>query len=383
MSKRIEVSVTPTVISWARENAGYSIEEATKSFRQIVNWENGKSLPTYHELEIMAKKFECSLVVFFLSEPPNVEPIKNSFRTLPTKEKNNLSVQIVKMLKRAKFFQYNIEELLKSQDIKKSSLIDKIIANKNNIADTAIKLRKVINVPIEDQVRWNNHETALKKWIEKIEEHGVFVFKDSFRDNDYSGFCLYDENYPIIYINNSNDKRRQIFTLFHEIAHLLFRTGGIDKTRDLSFLKTLEDNHVEVLCNKFAAEFLVPAKHFKDNFFNINHIDDDSILEIAKHYSVSRYVVLRRCFDLGKIGKSFYDEKTSEYNKQEGSQVPDELKGMKPYALQKNYHSDYYLNILFQSYYEHKIDDIQLSQYLISVGDVDKFRQLYMPRLSI
>jgi len=42
----------------------------------------------------------------------------------------------------------------------------------------------------------------------------VFVFKDAFRAEDYCGFSLFDPVFPLIYVNNSMPKSRQIFTLF-------------------------------------------------------------------------------------------------------------------------------------------------------------------------
>ncbi|MCP4567564.1 MAG: ImmA/IrrE family metallo-endopeptidase [FCB group bacterium] len=71
----------------------------------------------------------------------------------------------------------------------------------------------------------------------------------------FSGFCLYDETFPVIYINNSQPATRQIFTLFHELAHLLLRTGGIDTPND-EYIQHLqgEAKQIEISCNQFAAE---------------------------------------------------------------------------------------------------------------------------------
>lgn len=43
---------------------------------------------------------------------------------------------------------------------------------------------------------------------------------------------IYDKVFPLIIVNNSMAKTRQIFTLFHELGHLLFETSGIDKLKD-------------------------------------------------------------------------------------------------------------------------------------------------------
>ncbi len=75
---------------------------------------------------------------------------------------------------------------------------------------------------------WRNIDEALKEWRQAIYRVGIFVFKDAFREERFSGFSLYDDVFPIIYVNNSAAKPRQIFTLFHELGHLLFHTSGID-----------------------------------------------------------------------------------------------------------------------------------------------------------
>ena len=44
-----------------------------------------------------------------------------------------------------------------------------------------------------------------------------------------AGFSLYDAEFPVIYVNNSNpNERGRYFTLFHELGHLLYRTSGVD-----------------------------------------------------------------------------------------------------------------------------------------------------------
>ncbi len=67
---------------------------------------------------------------------------------------------------------------------------------------------------------------ALKQWRQAVEDCGVFVFKAAFKQKDISGFCLMDESLPVIYLNNSTTKTRQIFSLLHELAHLLLSING-------------------------------------------------------------------------------------------------------------------------------------------------------------
>ena len=67
---REQIPVTPAVITWARERAGFSIIEASEDFRKIEAWEAGESFPTYPQLEQLAKKFKLPIAVFFFPAPP-------------------------------------------------------------------------------------------------------------------------------------------------------------------------------------------------------------------------------------------------------------------------------------------------------------------------
>ena len=77
--------------------------------------------------------------------------------------------------------------------------------------------------------QWRKDDTALTAWRSAFYRVGVTVFKDAFGADEFCGFSLYDEEFPVIYVNNSNAKTRQTFTLFHELAHLLQSTSGVDR----------------------------------------------------------------------------------------------------------------------------------------------------------
>lgn len=73
--------ITPAVVQWARERAGYSLEDASLIFKKIATWEAGEALPSYAQLEDMADKFKTPVAVFFRHYPQS----SNLFvRFLPT-----------------------------------------------------------------------------------------------------------------------------------------------------------------------------------------------------------------------------------------------------------------------------------------------------------
>ncbi|MGK7889424.1 MAG: multiprotein-bridging factor 1 family protein [Leptolyngbyaceae cyanobacterium] len=69
------VGIQPKILVWARETAGYSLEEVAQKLKRdladIADWETGKSAPTYAQLEKLAYElYKCPLAIFFFPEPP-------------------------------------------------------------------------------------------------------------------------------------------------------------------------------------------------------------------------------------------------------------------------------------------------------------------------
>ena len=62
----------------------------------------------------MAEEFRIPVAVFFFPEPPNVPPIRETFRTLPDTEFEQLPRRIRYLLRKAKAFQIGSTNLAKA-----------------------------------------------------------------------------------------------------------------------------------------------------------------------------------------------------------------------------------------------------------------------------
>ena len=263
-----KIPVNKDVIAWARERAGLSQEEAAQKFPKIAAWEAGTALPTYPQLKSMAEEFRIPIAVFFFPEPPNVPPIEETFRTLPDAEFARFRAASSYCSGRQRRFSSAYTSLPKGATRPNGSSRANVEFTARMSVDTmAARVRDYLGLSLEQQAAWRDADEALKEWRQALYRVGIFVFKDAFRDESFSGFSLYDDVFPIIYVNNSAAKTRQIFTLFHELAHLLFHTSGIDPLDD-QYVERLPERpqHIEVLCNRFAAQFLVPEKAFEAAF---------------------------------------------------------------------------------------------------------------------
>ena len=203
----------------------------------------------------------------------------------------------------------------------------------------------------------------MARWRERVEAIGVFVFKRSFKQQGVSGFCLIDPQFPIICVNNSTAKTRQIFTIFHELAHILVRSSGITKTDNI-YISSLssEERSIEVFCNAFAGEFLVPSSDF-DLRFDRQQPVEDSTTELARYYNVSREVVLRKLLDRGIVSQEHYEEMAQRWI-EEFEESRKSGRGGDYYATQAAYLGDRYLNLVFSHYNEGNVSLQELASYL-------------------
>ncbi|GAG84899.1 unnamed protein product, partial [marine sediment metagenome] len=244
----------------------------------------------------------------------------------------------------------------------------------------AVELRKFLNINLEKQVRWANEEEAFNNWRKILQDFGIFIFKDAFKNDEISGFCLYDLEFPIIYINNSHPKTRQIFTLFHEIGHLLMKTSGIDKEKD-DFIDRLSqtDKSVELFCNKLAGEFLVPEKDFISKIIQLKTIDEESISKFANYYKVSREVILRKLLIHGYINNDIYNDYSLKWIEQAKFAKKKHIRKVNYYNIQIAYLGDYYLDLVFDKYYKNQINISDVADFLnTKVGNIPEFEERFI-----
>ncbi|HEC02207.1 MAG TPA: ImmA/IrrE family metallo-endopeptidase [Phycisphaerales bacterium] len=367
-----QLPVNPDILQWARETSGLGIDAVVTKLKRkritsetVTSWEEGTSSPTYVQLERLAYEvYKRPLALFFFPEPPEEDTPAESFRTLPQEEVSLLEPRLLYLVRQAKVMQENLRELFDGVNPAEKQVCSEIaIRSSDTISHVAKAVRAYFGAGLNKQYELTTNEKALKYWRTVLERHGVFVFKDAFRDEDCSGFCLYDDIFPVIYVNNSQPKIRQIFTLFHELAHLLFKTGGVDLRHD-DFIQGMSGSNrrIEVFCNKFAGEFLVPTDDVRPQLSG-RTIDDSLVARLARKYSVSREVILRKCLDLKHISRPFYETKVREWNEDRltrGKPRP----GGNPYYTKGVYLGSHYIETAFGKYYQGAISKPQLADYL-------------------
>jgi Zn-dependent peptidase ImmA (M78 family) len=362
------IPINPEVLTWARRTAGYKIEDlvANKQFAKIAKWESGEESPTYSQLEKLAEKFHRPIVVFFFPEPPPEEPVEKALRAVSEDSVENLNPVIHYLFRKAKVFQLSLAELFEGQEeIQKQRLSWLTQAGVIESASFAERIRSILEVSIEEQQSWQGSDDAFKEWRRRLALRGVFVFKDAFKNTEVSGFCVYDDLFPIIFINNSHPKNRQIFTLFHELCHLLLKQSFLDIATEQSWLANqVHLGKEESLCNSLASEILVPVEHLISQVGS-RFVDESLVDQLADSYHVSREVIARKLLDQGLVSRRSYEEMIHEWYsmRKRPSSETDKSSG-NYYNTKSSYLGDSYISVVLRNYYQGRIDVVQASDYL-------------------
>lgn len=354
--------INPIVVEWARKRAGFSLEDASRSFKKIADWESGEASPSYPQLEQMADKFKCPVAVFFFPNPPELPSVEQSFRTLSAEDFATIPRTVRAFLRKGQAMQINLAELNDGKNQAPRLITrDLQFSTGTSLDEIAATVRSYLGISVEVQVSWKNVEQALEAWREAFAQVGVFVFKDAFHTRGYFGFCLYDEEFPVVYVNNSTVKTRQIFTLFHELGHLLFHTSGVDIIDD-QYIQHLGSNEkkIEIICNGLAAKVLVPDE-ILDQMLKGATAGRETAARLADHFCVSREVIYRKMLDRGLIPEGEYTNAAKDW----ASQIKPVAEGSgNYYNSQFAYLGSRYIDLAFTRYYQRRFDEVQLAEYL-------------------
>jgi Zn-dependent peptidase ImmA (M78 family) len=292
---RIEVNINPDILKWAREEAGFDAAEIAVKVKMPVdrykNWEKkGLNIPL-GKLQSLAGQYKRQLAVFFLPKVPDKINKPKDFRNLSAKQ-SKLSKEVLMVMRDVTYFRQTALEL-QGETYWKNQYnwlkdVENIKQDNNALANW---LREKLNISIDDQLKWKSDNEAFRTWRQAVENQlGILIFQFSMPLNEVHGFCFTDNLPYAIVVNSKHHYTSRLFTIFHELAHIIRHHSGICIVDNVD-----EKQHEEFSCNSFAGNFLVPQN---------NLIVTDNLSEIqtyANKLRISREVYLRRLKDENKI----------------------------------------------------------------------------------
>lgn len=394
MSKAVALpGVQPMLLKWARETAHLTVEDVALSFKKqpedIAAWEAGNAGPTYAQLEKLAYElYKRPLASFFLPAPPPEKPPEADFRALPDADLRQLQRSTVLLIRKARAYQSSLEELFASRSPVANPIWQKVALDPAKpVGPQAQAVRAALAVPDVGAPAWGggDGDAALKTWRKAIEAAGVFVFKDTFKQKEISGFCLEHPELPVVMINNSTTKTRQIFSLLHEMAHILLGRQAISTFSDepLGRLPPGEQK-IERFCNRVAAEVLVPRADFVAYTSGLGGGVEDWPIErfamIAERYRVSREVILRMFRDADRVSQDFYEARKAEWD---GQKAGKSKSGGDHYNTKGVYISERLMSEVLMRYGRRQIDVAEAADFMgVKAKHIDEFENRYLAGLA-
>jgi Zn-dependent peptidase ImmA (M78 family) len=305
------VSVNSDVLRWAVNRSGRTFATLQRKFPKIREWEKGESQPTLRQLESLAKATLTPFGFFFLPTPPEERLPIPHFRTLGDQPLIRASANLLDTIQIMQRRQAWMREFLIDQGQDRLLFVGS--AGRDQSAhEVATRIRHTVGFDEDWAVHQPSWTDALRVLRGAIETAGILVMvngivgnntRRKLDPNDFRGFVLVDEYAPLLFVNGSDGKAAQMFTLAHELAHVFFGSSAAFDLRELQ----PANEPTELACNRVAAEFLIPERELHRIWPSIR-TDPEPFQTVASHFKVSVLVAARRALDLRLIPKAEFLE---------------------------------------------------------------------------
>nr|VFJ95715.1 MAG: protein of unknown function (DUF955) [Candidatus Kentron sp. H]VFJ96554.1 MAG: protein of unknown function (DUF955) [Candidatus Kentron sp. H]VFK02462.1 MAG: protein of unknown function (DUF955) [Candidatus Kentron sp. H] len=321
-------NVNPKILIWARETAGFSVEQAagklqfrdTKAItatQKLSAYESGKP-PSRALLAKMAKQYRRPLLVFYMPSPPRKAHRGEDYRTLPS-DIDPAEEAIVDALVRGIKVRQGIlkEALLSEGDAEKLPFIGAYSMDRG-VAGLAREISSTAGFDLGEYRAAATQNDAFKYLRARMEGLGIFTllagnlgsYHTNLSPSVFRGFALSDEIAPFVVINDQDAKTAQCFTLLHEAAHLWLGATGISGGTG--------GRKIERFCNDVASEILLPDSDMPRDLPVPGTSDNQrlmaSIDAFASRRKISPGMVAYRLLRRGIIERSSFETLTAMFH---------------------------------------------------------------------
>ncbi len=312
----MRVAVNPVMLQWARERSRLPAETFYSRFPQLDRWEREESKPTLKQLEKYARATLTPIGYFFLPEPLIEKLPIPDFRTMANRALAQPSPNLLETVYLCQQRQAWYREYAQSHGLRPLQFVGSLNAQ-SPVEESARAMSKALNFDLDARRDCRTWEEALRTFIAQAEVVGVLVMNsgvvlnNNYRHLDpeeFRGFALADRLAPAVFINGSDSKAAQMFTLAHELAHLWIGESALSNAE----ASDMDGQAVERWCNRVAAELLAPLAIFRAEI-RIGEPLNETMARLARRFKVSTLVVLRRLLDAGHLTReSFWQEYRAE-----------------------------------------------------------------------
>lgn len=321
-------NINPAILTWARETAGLSLDEAaeriglstsqqTSASEKLEALERGDKKPTRTQLIRMASIYRRPLTAFYMSDRPRPGDRGEDFRTLAGPVSKQEAALLDALLRDIRARQDMVRSILEDEDdVRRLDFVGSLAVD-NRITDVAEHIRGALGIKDPEAFRRYNSPNALFEDLRaRTETLGVFVLlignlgshHTNISERVFRGFAIADEIAPFIVINDQDARTARSFTLIHELVHIFVGSSGVSAAPATGQAET-PIARVERFCNDVAGEVLLPTAGLPEVGPIVNTEDAADIIgEVAENQNVSAPMVAYRFWRTGRISEEIYRE---------------------------------------------------------------------------
>lgn len=367
------IDVASGVLTWARESIGLPLEVAAKRLgikpATLAAMEEGSRPIALAKVRQMAKLYDRPLIAFFLPGPPHEEELLPDFRVIHDGESRAWSPALTRAFRRAVGQREVMLSLTSSEDSEEQ--IPEVFLTLNlrtNPEEAAQSVREWLEPPT---LRSNNPYDHLSAWINQVEERGILVTQMSdVPIEEARGFSIGRYPLPVIAINGAEPPRGKLFTLVHEVAHILLHRSALCDLEDAEASSAgPEGRHLEWYCNSVAAAVLMPRRAVMEavgtrNAGRDTSWSDDDLKVLAGGFGVSAEAMLVRLITLDLASREDYRQRRPAFLAQYRAQRSTSSGFLPYYTKQVRNMSRRYIGVVWRAYERGEVSDPDLSTYL-------------------
>jgi len=260
MAKATHVPITPEVLDWAIRESGYTeaevAEKAGAERHNLRSWLRGQSKPTLTETRDLARALKRTPSTFLLPRPPAAPQVLPQFRHAPGSYRTMMSPEERRFLRGARRVQdaakWLVHELREERPaLKRFSVQNDDVERVGDYARR--KFIRLLPIPLKDI---KTDAQAFQAWRTALQSAGILVLVFPLGEDSARGFSLWDRDAPLIAVTSAWNSAARIYTLFHELGHLLTRTSSV--CMDKSVKLSRPTDVAERWCEEFASAALLP-----------------------------------------------------------------------------------------------------------------------------
>ena len=247
------------VLHWALKRANISAEQFSDQRPLVESWLSGKKKPTIDQTRELSEKLAVPFGYFCLSEPPKDNLNLVDFRTADSRLAAEISLELRKTIQQAKEHQELESDRVEENDCRTFGY-----KNALNLQMNAEEGARVLLQILGGRQTELDPEENYRALCSRIEKSGVLVQRSCTvpdsptvqpDSSEFSGFALFDDYAPLIFVNENISDKARIFALVREFCHILLGVSGV--SGDV-FESDKIENKVEKFCVDIANEYLRP-----------------------------------------------------------------------------------------------------------------------------